>query len=177
MRIFLIFTFLLAGFAASGLNCVAQAADDRTPLLPKQGNEDDDHPHGLRESLEKMRIEKEKKDFQEMLARSDQALALSEHLRTSFSQTGKLSREDVDQINSLEKLVKKIRSELGGDGDGDEDDVTADAREANLVEDLHKHVVALRDELKRTSRFTISAAAIESSNSVLRLARLIRVQL
>ena len=75
-----------------------------------------------KESCDKIRIEKEKKDYDEMLKRGDEVRRLSERLVRSFDVKGSLSDDDRDLLDSLEKNVKKIREELGGDGDDEKID-------------------------------------------------------
>ena len=96
-------------------------------------------------------------------------------VRLSFA----TSMEQIDKgLDRLEKLASKIRDDLGGDGDGD-DRFTADE---TPPADVRQGFIALKDsteklvkELKRTSRFTISAAAIQTSNAVIKFARFLRI--
>lgn len=158
--------------ALAGVTASAQTQDNPPSVLAK--SEEVDKPKGFFETMQKMRIEREKKDYKEMLARSEQALRVSEQLEKSFARNGKLTKENFDQIASIEKLTKKIRSGLGGDDDDakvDESNIT----EADAVKTLRERVVNLYDELKKTTRFSISAAAIESTNAVLKIARFFRV--
>ena len=46
---------------------------------------------------------------------------------------------------------------------------------AEAVKSLRAMTVSMYDELKKTSRFTISAAAIESTNALLRITRFLRI--
>lgn len=166
----IIFSFVLLVFTS--VTAIAQIQDNTPPVLAKP--EEINKPKGFRETMEKMRIAKEKKDYKEMLDRSEQALKLSEQLEKSFSQSGKLTKENYEQISSIEKLTKKIRSELGGDDDDDKS-AQPDLTDADAVKTLRERVVGLYDSLKKTSRFTISAAAIEGSNAVLKIARFFRI--
>ena len=126
-----------------------------------------------------MQIEREKKDFQEMLDRGEEAAKLSDQVERAFATRGTLTDEDKQKIDSVEKLVKKIRGELGGSDDDDSDD---DAQKTDKpptdvvsgVKYLRDSTANLLDQLKQTTRFTISAAAIQSSNSVLKVARFLR---
>lgn len=112
-----------------------------------------------------------------MLDRGDQALKLTEELETSVTRTGKLTRKELEKVASVEKLVKKIRSELGGGDDKDKE--TSNEHQSisaiDAVKKLRGATVELIEQLKKTSRFSISAAAIHSSNAVLRFARFIRL--
>lgn len=170
----LFFFFLLAAFTVVGPPCWAQSADDRT-LMGKPGD-DEERPKSLKESLEKMRIAQEKKEYSQMLERGEEALRLSEQLEKEFARNGKLTPADQTRIANIEKLTKKIRSELGGSGDGDaEDQERKMMSPAEAVKSLRAMTVSMYDELKKTSRFTISAAAIESTNALLRITRFLRI--
>ena len=173
-RIFLL-TLLLAACCGG---VWSQSANNGKEVFTKPGEQDtDDGPKGFKETLDKMRIEKEKKDFKEMIDRGDEALKLSDELKHSFEQNGKLSESDLARLSKVEKLVKKIREELGGRDDNDQENDEKEIRPQSLADavgTLRSSAVTLFDELKKTSRFTISAAAINSSNNVLKLARFLR---
>jgi hypothetical protein len=167
---FIILLFTLLAFAS--VTTFAQVPNNTPPALAK--SEEINKPKGFRETMQKMRIEREKRDYKEMMDRSDQALRISEQLEKSFSQHGKLTRENFDQIASIEKLTRKIRNELGGDDDDDKSN-QPNLSEADAVKTLRERVVNLCDELKKTTRFSISAAAIEGTNAVLKIARFFRI--
>ena len=176
------FLFVLAVTAA-----VAQNADGASSLYPRT-NEREDQPKNIKEQLEKLRIEKEKKDHEAMLLRGDEALKISEQLERKINANAQLDSKDRDQLESLEKILKKIRNELGGDDDSetaadpnaDANDQTRakpDTRPKDVVDGikvLRSATITLVDELKKTTRFTISAAAIQTTNTVLRITRFLK---
>jgi hypothetical protein len=127
-----------------------------------------------------MRIEKEKKEYDEMIDRGEQALKISEQLETTVSATGRLTEKELSQVAELEKLARKIRGGLGGDDDTeDKNEALAQIRTMSLenaVRELRDSTGTLYEELKKTTRFTISAMAIQSSNTVIRLAKALRIQ-
>ena len=166
---------------------VAQNADGSSPLFPRT-NEREDQPKNIKEQLEKLRIEREKKDHQAMLLRGDEALKISEELERKINANAHLDNKDRDQLESLEKILKKIRNELGGDDDSESaPDPNAEVDEANQakpdtrpkdvvdgIKVLRSTTIKLVDELKKTTRFTISAAAIQTTNTVLRITRFLK---
>jgi ElaB/YqjD/DUF883 family membrane-anchored ribosome-binding protein len=174
------FLIIVAAIVFCTAAVFAQSADGRTPLLPKTGDRDnEDQPMGIREKLEKLRIEKEQKDYEETLERSQEASKLSDELEKSVTSSGKLAAGDMTKIARIEKLVKKIRDSLGGGDDDQIDDDDAPAipkNTADAVTLLKTNTTTLYDELKKNTRFTISAAAIFSTNTVLKLARILKVK-
>lgn len=133
----------------------------------------------MREMLEKRKIEEAKKEHERLLKRGEEALKISQELEKSIASGGAMSPRDRNKLADLEKLVKKIRGDLGGeDGEAVEDVDEADERPpADVVEGvkaLSSATLRLVDELKKTTRFSISAVAIRSSNSVLKIARFLR---
>lgn len=156
----------------------AQNASDDRPLGFERRREEP-VPKNVLETREKMRIDKESKDHAEMLDRGEEVLKLAERVSRSFNANGRLSETDLATIGSIERDVKKIRDDLGGD-DGDEkvDDLLGEHDKqptvADAVATLKTTTATLMDELKKTTRFTISAAAIESSNAVLAITRFLR---
>jgi ATP-dependent Lon protease len=171
---------LLTAFAVSA------QADASTPngrSAPKE-----DLPKSIKESLEKQRIEREKKDYQEMIERGEEALKLSEELEKSVAQNSKISSQDQSKLERLEKIVKKIRKELGGDDDNSEstagfktetssNEIEKDDKPLNVasaIKILQSSAAKLVEELKKTTRFSISAMAIQSSNALLRIVRFVQ---
>lgn len=142
-----------------------------------RGVQKEDLPKNIQETLRKAEIQKAKKDHEEMLKYSEDTIKLSEELETSYSKNNSLSADDRKKLEKLEKLLKKIRRELGGDDD--------DEKEAKIDEDKPSTVVAalkklqsaatnLFGELKKTSRFSVSVIAIQSSNTLLKIVRFLR---
>ena len=172
-QLLLILFAVVLGYASA----LAQGSGaDGRPLY----GDDRDLPIGARETRAKMQIEQSKKDHDEMLRRGDEVRRLSERLERSFELNGKLTDEDRPLLDSLEKNVKKIREELGGD-DGDEKieeilgpETTPSS--SNAIGKLKNAAIDLVDELNKTTRFSISATAIQTSNTVLTVARFLRIR-
>jgi len=153
--------------------------------FPRAGdvNKDDEKPKSFRETLEKMRIEKDKKDHDQMVERGEEVVKISEELEKDIDKSGYLTEKDYSKLAAVEKLVKKIRTELGGaddDGDIDADDDASNPEpkpktSVDAIKSLRTNTLTLFDELKKTTRFTISASAIQASNTVLRLARFLKI--
>ena len=174
VQILFVFSIVSIGYVSA----YAQNGADNRPVFA-ENRDDRDMPIGTREMNIKMRIEQEKKDYDEMLKRGEEVRRLSERLVRSFELKGSLSEDDRNLLESLEKNVKKIRDELGGDGDdGKIDEILGPDKKptfANAVDKLKTTASDLVDELQKTTRFSISATAIQSSNTVLTVARFLRV--
>ena len=175
----IIFAVLFTGSAVVVFSQMPELPDATT-----RGRRDrrPDMPLGLKEMLAKQKAEREKKDHDAMLARGDEALRLTKQLESSFAANKEISQQDKSRLESLEKVVAKIRKELGGeDGDGDAATLPSveEPKPSNLEEAfqyLQSTTVKLVDELKKTTRFSISAVAIQSSNTVLKLVRFLRIR-
>ena len=173
--ILLVFVFI----AAANINAQGEAstANGRAP-------QKEDLPKNIKETLIKQRIEQEKKEYHEMLERGEEALKLSEELEKSVGENNKITSQDQIKLARLEKIVKKIRRELGGDDDDDAQ--TENKFEAAEIEEkpsavsgaikkLQVTATKLVDELKKTTRFSVSVIAIQSSNSLLKILKFIRL--
>jgi hypothetical protein len=144
----------------------------------------DDQPLGLKEMMAKQKVERERKEHEEMLERGDEALRLTKQLEMSYEQNNGFSSQDRSRLESLEKVVAKIRKELGGDDDNESDNVNdakpVDEPRPSTMEEafdyLKSTTVKLVDELKKTTRFSVSVVAIQTSNSVLKLVRFLRLK-
>lgn len=153
--------------AAASVSVSAQQND-----ADVSGRAKEDLPKGIVETLAKGRIEREKKDFAELLARGEEAAKLSLEVDNSFAQNKQLTAEDRKKLERLEKISKKIREELGA-SDEAEDDVKVSST-SDAVDKLKDLSAKLAEELKKTTRYTISAVAVQSSNAVLKIVRFIR---
>jgi membrane-associated HD superfamily phosphohydrolase len=130
-------------------------------------------PLPIQETLAKLRIEDEKKDYEKLIERGEEAVKLSEELEKSYTSNNKLTTKDAKKLKDLEKLLKKIRSDLGGDDD-DEEFEEKPTSMGDAIKELRKNTLNLFDEIKQTSRHTISVVAIESSNVILKIVKFLR---
>ena len=169
-----LFLFALWGPMAAG------AQTDSFPRYPSgqelQRQEDE---KVVKEMLSKQQSEREKKEHIQLLKRAETAQELSDELLKAGNNDGRLSSEEEKILGELEKVVRKIRDDLGGDDDGEAAEQLAEFRnegQAGVVKALRKSMAQLVSEVKKTTRFSISAAAIQSSNSVLRLVKFLRLR-
>lgn len=169
-RNFLQLFFIALIVASAVLLANAQTDSSTRSGVPNK----EDFPKGIQESLAKQRIEREKKDYDDLLKRGEEAAKLSDELEKSFAQSNQLSAEDKKKLDRLEKVVKKIRSELGAD---DDESIELDDKPLsviNALKYLQNNTVKLVDELKKTSRYSVSVVAVESSNLLLKVVRFLR---
>ncbi len=123
--------------------------------------------------LSKAQAKERQKDYDEMVQRSEDALSLSAKLEKSLLEHNQVTKKDADDLKSLEKLVSKILNGMGGD-DYDDENVNTPNNFQDAVKYLRTATVELADEIQKTTRFSISAAAIETSNAVLRVIKFLR---
>ncbi|MEJ7846774.1 MAG: hypothetical protein WKF92_01660 [Pyrinomonadaceae bacterium] len=174
-KIFLSAAFFLAA-------CISGAAQADASMRSSSDRKSNEYEtKSLKDMLTKQRLLKEKKDHEELLERGEEALILSVQLENAFEQTNNVSDGDKRKLLELEKVVMKIRKELGGDEIEDEDASTiSDHSKPSTLKDaftfLQSTTEKLVDELKKTTRFSISAVAIQSSNTVLILVRFLRLR-
>lgn len=167
---------LVIAFVTVSLHAQPDASDS----LPTRRRPPDPST-SLKSMIAKQQADRDKRDHREMLERGEQALRLANQLGAAFDQNKKLSSEDKVRLESLQQVVEKIRKELGGDDDDDVEDIRNHAvaeDKPSTIEDafkfLHSTTVRLVDELKKTTRFSISAIAIQSSNSVIKIVKFLR---
>jgi seryl-tRNA synthetase len=160
-----IFTVFLVSTAIVCVNA-------QTNIDPRTGRPNQEEvPKSIKETLAKGRIDREKKDYEDLIKRGEESAKLSEELEQSFAKHNRLTPEDQKKLDRLEKNLKKIRSELGGDSDEEEENPSSIH---NAFKALQSYTSTLVDELKKTTRYSISATAIETSNAVLKIVRFIR---
>ena len=169
-RVLVFACLLLGGLVAAS----AQPPDP--PSIP--GEKKDDQPQTIQETLVKMRIDKDKKDHDQMVNRGEEALKITEEIQKDFDSKGKLSSDDLAKLSNVEKLVKKIRNELGGGDDGDDEDAepteSKPVTQSDGVKSLRQTAETMFNELKKSTRFSISLTAIQTTNTILRIAKFLR---
>ena len=149
----------------------AQTGADGADMFGRRGQPP---PKNVLEMMSKLQVEQAKKEHKELLQRGEELVAITAELEKSVNTSGDLVGRDLEKLDEAEKLVKKIRGDLGGDDDEENADVIKPMAPAEGIRSLRKRAAALVDELKKTSRFTISVVAIQSSNTVLRLVRFLK---
>ena len=174
---FLLVTFVFSLFSAVGVS--AQSASNDLWPFPDRKRRDDDSKI-VEEMLSKQQTAREKKEYAILVERSETALNLSKEIEMAFEKNDQLSESDRLKLEEFEKLMSKIRDDLGGDDDGEttladeEKGPPKDAREAFLR--LKRSTETLVAEIKKSTRFSVSVLAIESSNTLIRLARFLRLK-
>lgn len=166
-QLFLSVFFIAAAVAATNAQSDASGRDSNS-------GQKEEIPKNLQESLAKQRIDREKKDFDELLEHGQEALKISGELEKSFVKNNSFSNDDQKKLDRLEKVVKKIRSELGGN---DEENIEEKPLSLlNALKTLQSDTAKLVEELKKNSRYSISVVAVESSNTLLSLVRFLRLR-
>ena len=108
--IFLIFIFAFGLFSVSTnaqIDASTRNGKPRPEVIPKN----------IQEALKKQEFERMRKDYEEMLENGEQAVKLTEEVEYSFNKNNKLTSNEIQKLEKIEKLLKKIRKELGGDDD------------------------------------------------------------
>ncbi len=126
----------------------------------------------VREKLLKMRIEEEKKEFEKLVERSEKAHKLSIEIRESFEKNKRLTSKDKEKLKNLEKLLRQIRRELRA-GKPDSDKKNPDSV-VTALEFLGENTSKLVKEVKKTTRHSVSVAAVQSSNTLVKLVKFLR---
>ncbi len=168
----LIFVAILMSLAVVCVNAQINTPDAGSASGKSNGKED--YPKSIKESLAKSRIEREKKDYEELLQNGEEAVKLSESLEKTFTETNKLSAEDQKNLDRLEKLAKKIRRELGANDGNEPDDDEKPSSMRDAFKTLQASTGRLVAELKKTTRYSVSVIAIQSSNAFLKVIKFIR---
>lgn len=169
-RFLIILFFVLSGVLAAQ----AQLPDASSPDGRSQGKED--YPDKMKETFAKQRIKEEEKEFNEMLGRGEEAAKIGDEVYQSFESNQKLLPDDAKKMERMEKLVKKIRDELGSGGGDDKDESSNNSPLSfnDALKNIRETSSGLFTALKKQGRFSISVVAIESSNTLLKLLRFVR---
>lgn len=163
----IIIVLLLAG-ALAAFGQIDAASPNGRPVK-------EEIPQNIQETLAKQRIEREKKDFDELLRKSEEAVKLSGELEKSFADSNRISADDQKKLERLEKLVKKIRDDLGADDDEEEKTDQSPSTLRNAFQTLQSGAADLLQEIKKSTRYSVSVIAVQTSNTLLKLVKFIRL--
>lgn len=155
------------------------SAAQTTPITPQEKETVEDMPKSLEERMFRLRSQKRKKEHEQLIKRGEDATKLIEKLEKSFQKNRSLSAVEMKELESLENIVVRIRKGLGGNDDRTDDtDIIGSPLPTieKIISTLKETTFLLFDELKKTSRFSISAVAIQTSNSAIKLIRFLRVR-
>ena len=121
----------------------------------------------------KRAIKYAEKEHQENLSRAREASDLGKAIAAAFKQNQALAPPDLKKLEKLEKITKKIRSEVGASDEEIElDNKPRDMAEA--VDGVAKVSASLSDKIIKTPRRVVSAAIISEANVLLELIRIVR---
>ncbi|MBX3243039.1 MAG: hypothetical protein KF685_01045 [Acidobacteria bacterium] len=177
VRVVFIFVF---GLVAAGSLCAQATPNDSLPLPTLQTEEKESLPRNMREMRQRQLQDREKKQHEEMLKRGETAAEIASELFEAVEKKEQLSATDHKKLDDLEKLVTRIRKDLGGNNDGltleEDEEIEKPSNLTQAVTFLKDATEELLGELKKTTRFSISAVAIRSSNTVIRVARFLKLR-
>ena len=172
MRSFLRKTLFPVVLILAGSFC-AFAQIEQCPYIDNPGRREPLSDH-IKERMIELCIEDNKKEFEKLVARSEEAARLSEELEKSFNEQNSLTKEDREKLERVEDLLGKIRKELRADKDEGDDDNKMPETVMEGLKQLQENTGKLLNEIKKTTRHSISAVAVQSSNTVLKLIKFLR---
>lgn len=166
--------------ATSQLSLKAQAARQQ-PTPPTSMTADKSSPDSDEQALTsldyelkaKREIRYAEKEHQENLTRAREVSELGSKLAEAFKRKQSLSADDLKKLEKLEKLTKKIRTEVGAS----DDEIVLEHKPNDLataVESVAKVSSSLSERVLKTPRRVVSAAIIDEANVLLELIRMVR---
>lgn len=167
LKFFFIVLFCAAAYTEVSAQADASTQSGRPP------NTEDIMPESFKEGLAKQRIQAEKKEYEDLIQNGEEAVKLSDEISKNYESHKNLTAEDTKKIDRLEKVVKKIRQDLGAKDESDPDDEKPSAPLSlkSAISGIRETTSDLLSELKKTTRHSISVVAIQSSNTLLKLVR------
>lgn len=170
----IVFIFLLC---IVSYTTICAQTDASSPTSRPTASKEDDFPEGFKEGLAKRRIKAEEKEYEELIQRGEEAVKISDELTKNFEANKNITAEDTKRIERLEKVIKKIRTDLGAQDDGSferNEKIDRPSSIENVLSNIKETTSNLLSELKKTTRHSISVVAIQSSNSLLKLVKFVR---
>ncbi|MCA1816076.1 MAG: hypothetical protein LC746_06655 [Acidobacteria bacterium] len=149
-----------------------------TPTVPAdttaaRGTDEPEQISHTEEMLRDIEIKREEALYKENVERAKETAQLAAEVRDAYRQQQSLGAVELKKLGRIEKLLRSLRNELGGDDDEaglkDPPAQTADAldRLVAMSDDLSKRV-------EKTPRHVVSAAIINAANQLIELTKRIR---
>lgn len=154
---FIIIFLSLAVFSQAQITSETASGRERSEPLPQS----------ILETLAKQRIEYEKKEFDELKERAREASDICDELKSSFTKHKKLTSNELARLKDLEKLIKKLRKDLGASGSSDVEEMAKPVSKKAAMERLFAEIELFDQEIQKVSRYAISVSAIDISNRIL----------
>ncbi len=124
----------------------------------------------------KLKIREDKEQFDKLIKNSEEIAKLTEELTKTYEKNQKFSSSDLQKLGRMQKLSKKI---LNGLGAGEEIEAESDEKipmnTPEAIKFLQEKTSKLIVELKKTTRYSISVVAIETSNAVIKIVNFLRL--
>jgi hypothetical protein len=168
----LLITVLILATTGSSQSAQSPSPPPSDPTLIKDVSKDtskDDPRFGSPEAemRSKLELKAEKKKYDEHVARAREVSQLATQISQSYETHKALSSDDGKRLERLEKLIKRIRNDAGGENDTNEH-----AEEVpSGMEDCIKKVSSMAEELQKlvgnTPRNVVSAAVIDQANKLI----------
>lgn len=161
--------------ASSVVGQVRSTAPDSKPQAKPEDKRDEDVDFSSRESEMRTRlaIQKEKKDYEENVARAKEARQLASDLKLAYETRNSFTSQEQKRLERLEKLTRRLRNEAGGsDTNADPKDLPHSIGSAiKLVAEMAEN---LCKEVQKTPRRVVSASIIAQANKLIGLIQHVR---
>jgi hypothetical protein len=120
----------------------------------------------------KLALSRDKKLYDENLARAKETAEIASQLLESYRAKKSFNSEDQKKLERIEKLTRRIRNEAGGT----ETDVEIEAAPATetAMKSVADKAEELRKEVEKTPRHVISTTVIEQANKLIALIQHVR---
>lgn len=123
--------------------------------------------------LKEVEIRRGEEIYQNNLVRAKETAQLGAEIREAFQRHKYLGGAELKKLGRIEKLVRFIRNEAGGDDDAAGLKEQPEGLEPTLNQ-LAELCEDFRKKVEKTPRHVVSAAVINAANKLILLTRLVR---
>lgn len=145
------------------------------PPRPDGSSDKDEAPlTTFEEELKAKRaIKMAEKDHEENVKRANELSQIAKDLQTTLKDKSTIDRDSFKKIDRLEKLIKKIRGEAGGE-DEEMQIVDRPTTITAAVDQISERAEQLSKSVQNTPRQVVSATVINNANVLLELIKVLR---
>lgn len=157
------------------LSATTLAAQSRStiPRADPPASEEEEERFGssIREMRQRSYFERLNAEHKLNIKRASEGAALASDLLRAFNRNRALSANDLENLEKLEKIARRIRGYAGGSDDDRGSDSAAPVALGESLSQIADLTSVLQQEVARTARQVVSAKLIADANRVIFLVR------
>lgn len=166
---------LMLGQSSSPVPKTRQPAPKSTVTVIREAPEDERQDPGMPEEMRtRLAIERAEIEHKKILSSAEKVGDLTAQIHKIYSETGKLTSDEIKKLGEVEKLAKRILTHSGGDLTADDPGGHNHLTLTEAIDRLSEVGASVKKSVSEKTRFVVSMQIISDSNHLVHLVQFIR---